>query len=325
MNDPLTRVYRNGVLDREGFAVGEVSDLLEESDTVIWVDYCDPTTAQLHEIANELGLHELAVEDTLGPLQRPKVDRYQTHIFMSVLAVRLDPDSGALDETEVDAFVNSRWIVTVRKNDRFPIEPVVERWDRSPDLAAHGVSYLLYGLLDVIVDQFFDTIQAFDDYYDEVSEGIFDGNPIPPSEHRRWFDMRRALFRFHRISVPTREVVSSLMRREHTAVSEDLYPYFQDVYDHVLRVSESSDSLRELVSTIVDTNLSLRDYHQNLIVKKVSSWAAIVAVPALITGFYGMNVPFPGSGTTAGVISASALLLVISTGLYITFRVRDWL
>lgn len=325
MNNPRTRVYRNGVLDREGFPVDEVSDLLEEPDTVVWVDYCSPTTRQLEEIAEEFGVHELAVEDAAGALQRPKIDRYETHIFLSVQAVRLDAETGQLDATEVDAFVNSRWIVTVRENDDFPIEPVVERWDRSPDLAVHGVSYLLYGLLDVIVDEFFDTIQTFDDYYDEVSESIFDGQPIEPDDHRQWFQMRRSLFRFHRITVPTREVVSSLMRREHTAVSEELYPYFQDVYDHILRVTESSDSLRELVSTIVDTNLSLRDYHQNQIVKKVSSWAAIVAVPALITGFFGMNVPFPGSGTTEGVITSSLLLVVISIGLYISFRVRDWL
>ena len=108
------------------------------------------------------------------------------------------------------------------------------------------------------------------------------------------------MVRFHRLVVPMREAVSSLMRREHAAVSEELYPYYQDVYDHILRVSESTDSLRDLVSTIVETNLSLRDYRQNQIVKKVSSWAAIIAVPALITGYYGMNVPYPGSGKHLG-------------------------
>ena len=97
-----------------------------------------------------------------------------------------------------------------------------------------------------------------------------------------------------------REAVSSLMRREHAAVTEELYPYFQDVYDHILRVSESADSLRDLVGTIVETNLSLRDYRQNLVMKKVTSWAAIIAVPTLITGYYGMNVPYPGVGRDLG-------------------------
>jgi magnesium transporter len=122
-----------------------------------------------------------------------------------------------------------------------------------------------------------------------------------------------------------REAVSSLMRRERSMVTEELYPYYQDVYDHILRVSESSDSLRDLVSTIVETNLSLRDYHQNQIVKKVSSWAAIIAVPALITGYYGMNVPYPGSGTTWGVIASAALMVIVSGALYGIFHRRDWI
>src|SRR5207247_1313146 len=132
--------------------------------------------------------------------------------------------------------------------------------------------------------------------------------------------MRRAMVRFHRLVVPMREAVSTLMRREHPAVSEDLYPYFQDVYDHILRVSEASDSLRDLVGTIVETNLSLRDYRQNQIVKKVSSWAAIIAVPALITGYYGMNVPFPGFAQTWGAIVSSALIVGGTIGLYWLFR-----
>ena len=133
------------------------------------------------------------------------------------------------------------------------------------------------------------------------------------------------MVRFHRLAVPLREAVSSLMRREHAAVTEELYPYYQDVYDHILRVSESSDSLRDLVSTIVETNLSLRDYHQNQIVKKVTSWAAIIAVPTLITGYYGMNVPYPGSGNSWGVVVSAALVAVMSAGLYLLFRRRDWL
>ena len=157
----------------------------------------------------------------------------------------------------------------------------MQRWDRSPDLFVHGVGFLLYGLLDVIVDGYFDAVQCFDEYYDQVSEGIFAETPLQPSEQRHWFQMRQALVRFHRLVVPMREAVSGLMRREHHSVSEDLYPYYQDVYDHVLRVSESTDALRDLVSTIVETNLSVRDYRNNQIMKKVTSWAAIIAVPTL--------------------------------------------
>jgi magnesium transporter len=144
------------------------------------------------------------------------------------------------------------------------------------------------------VDGYFDAIQVFDDFYDEVSEGIFSERPMDSSQQRRWFQTRQSLVRFHRFVVPMREPVIGLMRREHTVVHDDLYLYYQDVYDHVLRVSESTDALRDLISTIVETNLSLRDYRTNQIMRKVTSWAAIIAVPTLITGGYGMNVPYPG-------------------------------
>ena len=325
MADPITRVYRKGVLETEDFPIAEVSVYLDQPDTVLWVDLCGPSIEQLHELAGELGLHELAVEDALSPHQRPKLDRYSTHLFLSCHAVAVDIEGGDLIETEIDSFINERWLITVRKNDSFSIDPVLERWDRSPDLAAHGVSFMLYGLLDVIVDSYFDAVQSFDEYYEEVSAGIFADRPLDPAQQRHWFDMRRAMVRFHRLVVPMREAISSLMRREHSAVSEELYPYFQDVYDHILRVSESSDSLRDLVSTIVETNLSLRDYRQNQIVKKVSSWAAIIAVPALITGFYGMNVPYPGFQQPWGVVASTVLMVGACAGLYALFRRIDWL
>jgi magnesium transporter len=321
----MTRVYRKGVLEAEGFPVADVSEHLKDPETIVWVDLSGPTKKELHELAAELGLHELAVEDALEPHQRPKLDRYATHLFLSCNAVRVDVDAGRLDETEIDAFINERWLITVRENDLFPIDRVTERWDRSPDLAVYGVSFLLYGLLDVIVDGYFDTIQAFDEYYERVSDGIFADRPLDPAKQRHWFDMRRAMVRFHRLVVPMREAISSLMRREHSPIAEELYPYFQDVYDHILRVGESSDSLRDLVSTIVETNLSLRDYRQNLIVKKVSSWAAIIAVPALVTGYYGMNVPYPGFSQVWGVVASGVLIIGASVGLYWLFRRANWL
>jgi magnesium transporter len=320
-----TRMYRKGVVEDEAFPISDVSEHLDALDTVVWVDLCGPNKHELHELARELGLHELAVEDALGPHQRPKLDHYATHRFLTCHAVRLDPEGPGLDVTEIDAFVGDRWLITVRENDRFSMDPVLERWDGSPELAAHGVSFLLYGLLDVVVDQYFEVVQAFDEYYEDVSESIFDEKPLNPSEQRSWFHTRRALVKFNRLVGPMRETVSGLMRREHGLVPEDLYPYYQDVYDHILLVSESTDSLRDLVSTVVETNLSLRDFRQNQIVKKVSGWAAIIAVPAAITGYYGMNVPYPGSGESWGVISSAVILVVASFGLYLLFRWRDWL
>ena len=261
----------------------------------------------------------------MGRKQRPKLDRYPTHLFLTTYHVAVDLERARLDETEVNAFFNDRWLITVRKNDGVPMDRVTARWDRSPALTEYGVGFLLYGLLDVIVDDYFAVLSELDDFYERVSDAIFAEKPLEPSRQRHWFEMRRAMVRFHRLVVPMRETVSTLMRHEQDIVPEGLYPYFQDVYDHILRVSESSDSLRDLVTAIVETNFSLRDYRQNLIVKKVSGWAAIIAVPALITGYYGMNVPYPGSGEVAGVIWSTLLILGVSASLYYIFRHNDWL
>ena len=320
-----TRAYRGGVLEAEDFPVADVSDYLEDADTIVWVDLVGPTTEELLDLADELGLHELAVEDAVGRQQRPKLDRYPDHLFLTAYHVAVDLDAARLDETEVNAFFNDRWLITVRKSDGLPMDRVIARWDRSPRLMEHGVGFLLYGLLDVIVDDYFTVLSELDDFYERVSDAIFAEKPLEPSRQRHWFEMRRAMVRFHRRVVPMRETVSTLMRHEQDIVPEGLYPYFQDVYDHILRVSESSDSLRDLVTAIVETNFSLRDYRQNLIVKKVSGWAAIIAVPALITGYYGMNVPYPGSGEIAGVIWSTLLIIGVSASLYWVFRHNDWL
>jgi magnesium transporter len=303
----------------------DVSAHLERPGTIVWVDLQGPDRAQLVELSSELGLHELAVEDALSEHQRPKLDHYDTHLFLSCHAVTLNHDTGNLDTVEIDAFMNERWLITVRKEDGFDFDPVLHRWDRSPMLSAHGVGFLLYGLIDEIVDGYFEAVSSFDAYYDEVSEGLFNETPLDPAQQKHWFRMRRSLVHFHRLVVPMREAVSGLMRREHHTISEQMYPYFQDVYDHVLRVSESSESLRDLVSSIVETNISLREFRQNQQMKKITSWAAIVAVPTLITGFYGMNVPYPGFEKMWGFWVAVVLMVGLSVGLYGIFKKRDWL
>jgi magnesium transporter len=320
-----TRAWRGSEVVASDFPLAEVSEHLEHDDEVVWVDLCAPDADTLHELARELDLHELAVEDALSEHQRPKVDRYPTHAFVTCHAISWDNATRAISETEIDCFVGGQWLITVRKDEGFPIDRVVDRWDQSSNLIQYGVSYLLYAVLDLVVDGYFEAVNGFDDYYDEVSEGLFADTPLDPRQQRDWFEARRSLVHFHKLVAPMREVVSGIMRREHGAVAEPLYPYYQDVYDHVLRVVESTDALRDLVATIVETNLSLRDYRQNQIMKKVTSWAAIIAVPTLVTGYYGMNVPYPGFARHWGVWASTGFMLVVVVAMYLSFRRRDWL
>ncbi|MCB1039829.1 MAG: magnesium transporter CorA family protein, partial [Acidimicrobiales bacterium] len=320
-----TRVYRDGQVIAQDCPHEDLVRHIADQGCTVWIDLCGSVDGDLDRLAERLGLHELAVEDALEPHQRPKLDRYPDHLFLSCRAAVAEVADAELVESEIDAFIGDHWMITVRPDDAFDMDRVVARWDRSPDLAGLGVGFLVYGLLDVVIDGYFDAVDVFDEYYDDISETIFSDRPIQPDQQLHWFQMRRALFRLHRLAVPMREAVSSLMRREHGVVPEQLYPYFQDVYDHILRVTESTDALRDLVATIVETNLSLRDYRQNQIMKKVTSWAAIIAVPTLITGFYGMNVPYPGFARHSGVWVSAGLMVALSSLLYASFKRRDWL
>lgn len=320
-----TRAYADGTVLASDFALSEVGEYLERGDVVIWIDLVAPTVSQMGTLGDELGIHELAVEDVLEPHQRPKLDHYATHMFLACHHVTLDVDAAAMQVSELDVLIGERWLVTVQPSDCFPMERVATKWNHLSPLGTDGVPHLIYGLLDVVIDGYMDVVDTFDDFYDTVSEGIFAEHPIDPADQRHWFMMGRALMRFHRIVPAVREVVSALMRRDDDLVSDHVRPYFQDLYDHILRVGESTESLRDLMSAIVDTNLSLRDYRQNQVMKKVTSWAGIIAVPTLVTGIYGMNVPFPGEGSVWGVVASLSLIVVLSVGLYAGFRSRDWL
>lgn len=320
-----TRLYTGGTIVAEDFPVDEVAAHLQRPDSVVWVDMLAPADGQLVGLAEVLGVHELAVEDVLEPHQRPKLDQYATHMFLTCHHVVLDPQTARLEVIELDVLIGDRWLVTVHESDRFPMDRVEASWRHASPLGSDGVAHLIYGLLDSVIDGYMDVIDTFDDFYDTISEGIFAEHPIDPADQRHWFMMGRALMRFHRMVPAVREIVSGLMRRGDALVSDPVRPYYQDLYDHILRVGESAESLRDLMSAIVDTNLSLRDYRQNQIMKKVTSWAAIIAVPTLVTGIYGMNVPLPGEGSVWGVALSLGLIVVLSVGLYIGFRSRDWL
>jgi magnesium transporter len=320
-----TRLYRQGMLEAKDFPAAQISDYLQQSDTVVWLDLCEPDQQDLAVVSQEFGFHPLAVEDATQEHERPKLDRYQDHYFLTAYAVSLDPASGRLQKSELAAFITPRALITVRKDPSFDIDGVVERWDGSADLAGHGVGFLLWGLLDFVVDGHFATVQQLDEALEGLEDLLFDDRPHSAEVQRRAFELRKSLVVLRRLVLPMREVVNSLLRRDLGLVDAAMGPYFQDVYDHVLRATEWTESLRDLVSTVLDTNLAIQGNRQNAIMKKVTSWAAIIAVPTAVTGFYGMNVPYPGFGQHSGVVTSALLLAVLSGGLYLLFKRLDWL
>jgi magnesium transporter len=309
----------------EGFPAAELSDhLATHPDTFVWLDLHDADTADLQVITEEFGLHPLAVEDAVHEHQRPKLDRYDDHLFLSAYAVELDVASGELAASEIAAFITPRALITVRKDDGFDPETLVARWDASPDLAAHGVGFLVHGLLDQIVDGHFAAVQSLDDEIEELQDQLFSEADPGRELQQRSFELRKSLVLLRRVVLPMREVVNSIMRRDLRVLDEALTPYFQDVYDHVLRATEWTESLRDLVTTILETRLTIQGNRLNEIMRKLTCWAAIIAVPTAVTGFYGQNVPYPGFQQSWGFLTSVILMLVIAGGLYITFKRKNW-
>jgi magnesium transporter len=319
-----TRLYRHGVLEAEDFPTEDISDHLQDAASLVWLDLCEPTSAELAMVAEEFQLHELAVEDASKRRQRPKLDRYDTHLFLTAHAVRLDPASGELLTTEVSAFITRQALITVRADDEFSMEKVTTNWAASDGPIA-GVGFLLYGLLDYVVDTHFTAVERLDDELERLEDLLFDDRPHDTQVQRRSFELRKSLVLLRRVALPMREVVNTLMRRDLSVVEATLMPYYQDIYDHVLRVTEWTESLRDLVSTVLETNLTIQGNRLNGIMKRVTSWAAVIAVPTAVTGFYGQNVPYPGYGHWSGFVVSSAVMVALSVGLFMVFRRRDWI
>lgn len=322
----LTRVYRNGVLEAEGFDPSLVSEYLDQPDTVVWLDVCRPTIDDLAVVADELGLHPLAAEDATGRAQRPKLEPYAGHQFLVAYATSYDSDTRELTTSEVDVFFDDRWVLTVRKEPVFDITPVTVAWDSGAALAKHGTAFLLYGLLDVVVEGHFAVVTQLDDEIDALEEGLFGADSGGIATQRRTFELRKALVAFRRVVLPMREVVNGLMRRDVCRIDDELRPYYQDLYDHVLRAAEWTDSLRDLVSTVLETHLTIQGNRLNEVMKRLTSYAAIVAVPTAVAGIYGMNTRlYPAAGSAAGWWFAIGVMVAISGSLFIYFRRKDWL
>ena len=172
-----TRLYRDGKLELEGFPVADISDYLADGLATIWLDLRGPDHDDLAVLSEEFGLHPLAVEAALRPSQRPKLDRYRSHLLLTAYGARLDTGTGELTTSEIAAFITSKALITVRQDDGLDIDAVVERWDENPDLVKFGVGYLLYGLLDFIVDGQFEAVQSLDDCMEELEDRLFDNVP----------------------------------------------------------------------------------------------------------------------------------------------------
>jgi magnesium transporter len=324
-----TRLWSHGALKAENFPLADVAKNLSAQGALVWVDLCNPEPARLTELAVELGLDERAVKDVDG--LRTKATRYANHTFLTVYATGVAPIvpgdiESRLLTARISIFVLPTAVVTVRHEDEpsqpvFDIVEVVRRWDDNSDLLRQGSPALLHELLDVVVDEQFDTIQQLDDAIESLEDGLFDDTGSNRTIQRNTYRLRKELVELRRIVLPMREVVN-VIRRSDTVERDGWY---DDLYDNVIRAAEWTESLRDMITTVFETNLSLQDARLNIVVKKLTGWAAIIAVPTLVTGWYGQNIPYPGFSQVSGVVTSALLSVITSVVLYVMFRRRGWI
>ncbi len=291
----------------------------------VWVDALDPTPEELSALQAAFGLHELSIEDSRRWGQRAKLERFRDHDFLVVHGVSLE--AHGLQDRELHLYVGPSFLVTVRRRPAVDLGRPLERLARRDPLEREGMGYLLYLLLDEVVDGYLDVVEELEARTDEIQERVDrdDGAEAERPLARDIFHLRRTVATFRRLIVPMREVVD-LIQESPSLATPALVPYHRDVEDHVIRAIELLDNVRDVLTSAREVQVALESKRLNVVMKKVTSWAAIILIPTLIAGIYGMNFRhMPELSWRFGYPFALGTMAVAAAILYVGFKRRDWL
>ncbi len=320
----------NSIAYAGGLRLGEVpipdiSEVLEQPGRFVWIGLHEPDAEVLAEVQQEFALHDLAIEDATRAHQRPKLERYGDSLFAVLRTAHLDRATGAIEFGETHLFVGSNYVVSVRHGASLPYVEVRSRCEASPDLLAKGPGFVLYALMDFIVDQYFPLVDAFEDRLEGLEDDIFK-QTLTRETTERIYQLKRNLLEVKRAVAPLIDMCNRLVRTDSALIPDDARVYFRDVYDHAIRINEMIDTLRELLTTALEANLSLISVSQNDAMKRLAGWAAIIGVPTMIAGIYGMNFKFmPELEWALGYPVTMAVMLAACGFLYYRFKRSGWL
>uniref|UniRef100_UPI000A52192F magnesium transporter CorA family protein n=1 Tax=Granulicoccus phenolivorans TaxID=266854 RepID=UPI000A52192F len=313
--------------------ISEIGEILADPQALSWCDIVDPDHATLLELAQEVGLDPLAIEDAVAAAERAKATRHPGYAFLTVYTATFEKASSSasshdsrLQRHRISAFILPNGLITIRLGTGgLDLEELQRRWASDTELLAEGgTGALAYGLLDLIVDQHFEMIQLLSDRIETLESDLFNGNTGEewiPTIYRG----RKELVELRRVVLPMREVVNTLQRHLGTESRPVLRGYYADLEDHVLRASDWVESLRDMITSVFEANLSLTDERLNVVMKKLAGWAAVIAVPTAVTGWFGQNVPYPGFSQPLGLYLSAAMVVFGSLGLYLVLRHYDWI
>lgn len=304
-------------------ALNEVRAHLDRRGCFVWVALKDPEPSELATLQEEFGLHELAVEDAQKGHQRPKVEEYGSSLF--VVMHLIEPAGPELQTGEVAIFVGPQYIVSVRRGAQLGFTDVRRRCEQEPELLQHGPAYVLYALMDNVVDRYFPVIERLSAEIEEVEERIFAGHTTR-AQIEALYSLKRKLMTLDHAAQPLLEVAGKLHGGRVPPLCAGLHDYFRDVYDHLLRVRQSIDNLRDTVTTAISVNLSLITIQENEVTKRLAAYAALVAVPTMIAGVYGMNFAhMPELQWRWGYPATLATMLLLDAYLVYRFKKAKWM
>jgi len=295
---------------------------LDSPASFVWVALKDPDDAELQAVEDEFGLHELAIEDARHGHQRPKLEEYGSSLFVVLHTVERGSDERA--QGEVAIFVGPGYIVSVRRNTETGFADVRRRCEQEPELLRHGPAYVLYALMDAVVDRYFPILDDLAEEAEAIEELIFGGQNTR-AQIEALYGLKRKLVLLDRATGPLLEVTGKLHGGRVPPICSGLHDYFRDVYDHVLRMKQSIDNLRDMATTVMSVNLSLITIQENEVTKRLAAYAALVAVPTMIAGVYGMNFRnMPELSWAWGYPAALGSMAVIDGYLIYRFRKAGW-
>lgn len=304
-------------------SVDDISEVLKQPDTFVWVGLHEPDEALLHKLQEEFDLHDLAIEDAQAAHQRTKIEAYGDSLFVVVQTAQLVGGHIAFGETHV--FLGQRYLVTVRHGASLSYAPARRACEHTPDLLALGPAYGLYGVLDYIVDNLLPIVRDFREELQELEQDIF-SDTFKRSTIRRLYDMQRDLMTLRLAVAPMQDIISQLVRQHPQLIPDELRAYFRDVYDHVFRVNESISAMREMLAAAINVNLSLVTFGQNEVMKRLAGYAAMLAAPTLITSWYGMNFAHMPELTKPWAYPLIiGLVITIVTTIYFVLKRNRWL
>ena len=313
---------------QEGRKVGnveldDISEVLKQPDRFIWIGLHEPGKEMLAKIQLEFGLHELAIEDAVRAHQRPKLETYGETLFIVLRTAQLKDQR--IDFGETHFFLGPNFIINIRHGSTIPYTDVRSRCESTPHLLRKGPGFALYAVMDAIVDQYFPIIDFLEEQVGSLEGKIF---------HERFrrettteiYRLKRKLLEVKRAVSPLIDICNRLMRFDLKLIDEDTRPYFRDIYDHAIRINEMVDNARELLSTALEANLSMSSISQSEVAKRFAGWAALIGVPTMVAGIYGMNFEFmPELDWKWGYPAVMGVTFVLCAALYHQFKKSGWL